>query len=68
MNKEIKEEKITLPELQEILIDYSNWLHKKGYIDSDYYCEEPKAVDAFLAEKYKIKIYPSFLLIETDGE
>ena len=34
--------------IQEILWDYSNWLHKHGYIDSDYYCEEPLAVDGFI--------------------
>lgn len=44
---------ITLPELQEILWAYSFWLHKKGYIDSDFYTEEPKAVDAFFKEEDK---------------
>lgn len=32
----------------ELLDKYSNWLHRHGYIDADYYAEEPKAVDAFL--------------------
>lgn len=38
---------------QEILWHYSNWLHKKGYLDSDYYCEDPKAVDYYLNELEK---------------
>jgi len=42
--------KIT-PEIQEILWEYSNWLHKKGYIDADFYTEEPNAVDGFIQEK-----------------
>ena len=36
----------------EILEDYSRWLHKHGYIDTDYYAEEPKAIDAYIKEKY----------------
>lgn len=35
-------------EMEAMLNDYSDWLHKKGYIDSDYYTEEPHAVDAYL--------------------
>lgn len=35
-------------EIKKSLHEYSDWLNKKGYIDSDYYTEEPKAVDAFL--------------------
>lgn len=35
-------------ETRKLLTEYSDWLHKKGYIDSDYYTEEPLAVDAFL--------------------
>ena len=41
--------------IEAILWDYSNWLHKKGYIDADYYTEEPKAVDAYLEELNKLK-------------
>ena len=36
----------------EILEDFADWLHKHSYIDSDYYCEEPKAIDAYIKEKY----------------
>lgn len=39
--------------IADALDDYSNWLHKKGYIDADYYAEEPKAVDAYLEELKK---------------
>ena len=35
-----------------ILDDYSDWLHKKGYIDTDYYAEEPTAVKEFLKEYF----------------
>lgn len=44
-------------ETQELLFEYTDWLCKKGYTDSDVYAEEPKAVDYFLDEnKYKIEI------------
>ena len=36
---------------EKLLNDYSNWLHKKGYIDTDYYSEEPKAVEEYLGIK-----------------
>lgn len=35
-------------EIYNLLDKYSDWLHKEGYIDSDYYTEEPHAVDAFM--------------------
>ena len=35
-----------------LLDDYSDWMHEKGYIDADYYTEEPKAVKAYLKEKF----------------
>ncbi len=44
----------TIKEIEEkipdILWDYSNFLNKWSYIDSDYYSEEPKAVDRYLDE------------------
>jgi hypothetical protein len=50
---------MTLSELQEILWDYSEWLHKKGYIDTDFYTEEPYAVNEYLKEtKYDTKKIP----------
>ena len=42
--------KITKEELREILEEYSDWLHKHHYIDSDYYTEEPIAVERYLEE------------------
>ena len=42
---------MTQEEQRELLWDYSNWLHKKGYIDSDYYTEDPLAVDEYLRTK-----------------
>lgn len=50
MNKEIHP--IYSDELAVILEDYSDWLHKHGYIDSDYYTEEPHAIEAYIKEKY----------------
>lgn len=44
-----------IEDIRELLTDYSNWLHKKGYIDSDYYTEEPNAVDAYIKEMAKKK-------------
>ena len=32
------------------LNDYSNWLMKQGYLDTDWYCEEPKAVDEYVKQ------------------
>ncbi len=40
-----------LHDIIELLEDYSNWLHKKGYIDADYYAEEPTAIDAYIKDK-----------------
>ena len=40
-----------LNKIIELLQDFADWLHKKSYIDADYYAEEPKAVDAYLEEK-----------------
>ena len=37
-------------ELTDTLQHFADWLHKKGYIDADYYCEEPKAIDQYLKE------------------
>lgn len=42
------DKQILRKKLGEILDNYSDWLHKKGYIDADYYSEEPKAVDVYL--------------------
>jgi hypothetical protein len=33
-----------------LLTQYSVWLEKKGYIDSDWWSEEPCTVDQFLKE------------------
>jgi len=41
-------------EMQELLWKYSNWLFKNAYIDSDYYAEEPKAVDEFIKDNFKL--------------
>lgn len=32
----------------ELLYAYSEWLGKKGYLDSDWYTEEPNAVFEFI--------------------
>lgn len=36
-----------------LLNDYSKWLEKKGYLDSDWYSEEPKTVLTYLEEVKK---------------
>lgn len=40
-------------EVEEILNDYSRWLEKHGYMDSDWWCEEPAAVLEYLTLKQK---------------
>jgi uncharacterized protein YutD len=35
---------------KEVLEHYSDWLHRKGYIDADYYTEQPLAVHAYIKE------------------
>lgn len=35
----------------DLLTRYSQWLHDCGYIDADWYAEEPNAVDRFLQEE-----------------
>lgn len=50
-NKEIEELLKSIPKdtLEKILDDYSDFLHSWGYIDSDYYTEEPHAVDRYVS-------------------
>lgn len=36
--------------VRDVLTMYSEWLHDHGYIDTDWYAEEPNAVDRFLQE------------------
>lgn len=56
-NLAISEIQSLLPSIiQEVIEDYSNWLHKKGYIDSDYYTEEPHAIDAYIVSIKENKI------------
>lgn len=43
---------ISVENLKEILVQYSTWLEKTGYLDSDWWCEYPKAVDRYIQEKY----------------
>lgn len=40
-------------EKRELLERSAYWLNKHNYIDSDYYTEEPHAVDAFLEDENK---------------
>jgi len=49
INREAVERKVKeTTETRELLEKYSKWLEKHGYIDSDYYTEEPNAIDTFL--------------------
>jgi hypothetical protein len=52
----MKADELTIGEISELLWEYSQWLHKKGYIDSDFYCEEPYAVDEFMKDRLDIRI------------
>ena len=36
---------------RELLDDYSRFLEEYGYLDSDWYSEEPKAIDRFFEER-----------------
>lgn len=40
-------------DVEQLLDDYSNWLYKQEYLDSDYYTEQPTAVLNYLEEKQK---------------
>ena len=48
LKKAREEEKEKLPE---ILTKYSEYLSEHGYMDSDWYCEEPNTVEDFLKDK-----------------
>ncbi len=49
-----KEHKRKVEDIQ-LLEEYSKWLQQHGYIDTDWCCEEPKAIDEFLKEELTIK-------------
>jgi hypothetical protein len=38
-------------EKEKLLKEYSHWLEKKGYIDSDWWSENPNTVESFLKNK-----------------
>ena len=40
-------------EQRELLEEYSKWLEKHGYIDTDWWQEEPKAIDEFMNQRKK---------------
>ena len=48
IQKAREEEREKLPE---ILTKYSEYLSEHGYMDSDWYCEEPNTVEDFLKDK-----------------
>ena len=37
--------------VEAVIEDYSSWLDKNGYMDSDWYTEEPRATEAYLKSK-----------------
>ena len=54
ISKKAVDEKMSKKEtLREILEKYSRWLEDAGYLDDDWWCEEPKAVDRYLFERKK---------------
>jgi hypothetical protein len=38
---------------KKLLTDFSKWHEDGGYLDDDWWCEEPKAVDRYLFERKK---------------
>ena len=36
----------------DLLQAYSEWLEENNYMDCDWQCEEPQAIDRFLMEEY----------------
>ena len=38
---------------KKLLTDFCNWLEDAGYLDDDWWCENPKAVDRYLFERKK---------------
>lgn len=36
--------------LRDELQKYSEWLQDRGYLDTDWCCEEPKAIDEYIEE------------------
>jgi hypothetical protein len=38
-------------EVEQLLNNYSQWLEKMGYLDSDWWSEEPQTVLAYLEER-----------------
>lgn len=46
------------PELEQILLEFCEWLEQYRYMDADWWCEKPNAVDRYLEEmdaKEKVK-------------
>lgn len=37
--------------IEEVLVDYTQWLMKKGYTDTDTMCENPTSVEEYLKDK-----------------
>ena len=40
--------------LRDTLASFCQWLENRGYLDDDWWLEEPKAVDRFLAENKRL--------------
>ena len=44
-------EVLTKVDWKNLLQDYSEWLEERGYLDDDWRCEDPKAVEEYLKER-----------------
>jgi len=47
---------MTESQLAIMLTDFCKWLEASGYLDDDWWCEEPKAIEEYLKHKRRKKI------------
>lgn len=53
MDIKLKGTNIDLNDALELLERYSKFLEEEGYMDNDWWSEEPKAIDEFIKTIYK---------------
>lgn len=45
---------LTAVEMDSLLEDYSKFLEESGYLDDDWWCEKPTAIERFKAERKRL--------------